>query len=170
MNIQGIETRQQIYEFISKFPGVHFREIKRSLNLAVGTLQYNINQLKKDQLIIAKKDGEYVRFYAIGIVTESEKNILSLLRQKPIRHIVILLLTKEKVNHQNISKELNLSPATTSWYLNKMLESKIADRKKIGREVYYHLTNPDEITKTIVAYKESFLDKIVDRFIEIWEK
>lgn len=170
MNIQGIETRQQVYEFISKSPGVHFREIKRNLNLAVGTLQYNINQLKKDQLIIAKKDGEYVRFYAIGLVSEEEKHILSLLRQKPIRHIAILLLTKGKVNHQNISKGLNLSPATTSWYLNKMLESKMADRKKTGREVYYFLTNPDEIAKTIVTYKESFLDKIVDRFIEMWEK
>jgi len=170
MNIQGIETRQQIYEFITKFPGTHFREIQRNLNLPVGTLQYHVNHLKRDQLIIAKKDGEYVRFYAIGLVTESEKSILSLLRQKPIRHIVILLLTKERVNHKQISNELKLSPATTSWYLNKMLESGTACKKKTGREVYYYLTNPNEVAKTIVTYKTSFLDKIVDRFIEIWEK
>ena len=28
----------------------------------------------------------------------------------------------------------------------------------------------DVIARTIVAYKASFLDEIVDRFIEIWEK
>ncbi len=170
MRVQGLEQRQQIYEHVLHFPGSHFREIQRHLKLPVGTLQYHLTNLLHDSMVIQKKDGEYVRYYAIGIFTEREKMLLSLLRQKPIRHIAIMLLTDKELNHKRIAEELKRSPATTSWYLDKMLESKLARKKRIGKEVLYSLAKPDEIAKAIITYRTSFLDAIVDRFIEMWER
>ncbi len=170
MRVQGLEQRQQIYEHILHFPGSHFREIQRHLKLPVGTLQYHLTNLLNDGLIIQKKDGEYVRYYAIGVFTERERMLLSFLRQKPIRHITIMLLTNKELNHKKIAEELKLSPATTSWYLDKMLESKLARKKRMGKEGLYSLTKPDEIAKAIITYRTSFLDAIVDRFIEMWER
>lgn len=170
MRVQGLEQRQQIYEHILRFPGSHFREIQRDLDLPVGTLQYHLNNLSRDKLIIPKKDGEYVRYYSIGLFTEKEKKLLSLLRQKPVRHIVIMLLTNNELNHKRIMEELKLSPANTSWYLDKMLDSKLVKKKRKGKEVLYSLINPDEVAKVIITYRSSFLDAIVDRFIEMWER
>jgi len=170
MRVQGLEQRQQIYEHILHFPGSHFREIQRHLKLPVGTLQYHLANLCEDELIIQKRDGEYVRYYAIGLFTEREKKLLSLLRQKPIRHIAIMLLTNEELNHKRIVAELQLSPATTSWYLNKMLESKLVRKKRRGKEVIYSVARPDEVVRVLIAHRSSFLDNIVDRFIEIWER
>jgi len=170
MRVQGLEQSQQIYEHILRFPGSHFREIQRHLKLPVGTLQYHLTNLRRDELIIQKKDGEYVRYYAIGLFTEREKKLLSLLRQSPIRHIAIMLLTNEELNHKRIVAELQLSPATTSWYLDKMLESKLVKKKRKGKRVIYSVARPDEIAKVLITYRSSFLDNIVDRFIEIWER
>jgi predicted transcriptional regulator len=170
MRVQGLEQRQQIYEHILHFPGSHFREMQRHLKLPVGTLQYHLRNLSEDGLIIQKKDGEYVRYYAIGLFTEREKKLLSLLRQKPIRHITLLLLTHKELNHKRIVSELKLSPATTSWYLDKMLESRVVKKRRKGKEVIYSLTKPDELAKVIITYRSSFLDEIVDRFIEMWER
>ncbi|QLJ53166.1 MAG: hypothetical protein Sv326_0991 [Candidatus Fermentimicrarchaeum limneticum] len=170
MKIQGLEQRQQIYEHIVRFPGSHFREIQRHLSLPVGTLQYHLGKLLDGKLIISKKDGEYVRYYALGLFTEMEKKLLSLLRQKPVRHIAVLLLTNNELNHKKLVSELKLSPATTSWYLGKMLEAKVVKKRRKGKEVLYSLSRPDEVAKVIVAHRSSFLDEIVDRFIEIWER
>jgi predicted transcriptional regulator len=170
MRVQGLEQRQQIYEHILRFPGSRFREMQRHLKLPVGTLQYHLNNLCRDGLVIKKRDGEYVSYYVIGLFTEKEKKMLSLLRQKPIRHIAIMLLTNNELNHKRIVEELKLSPATVSWYLDKMLESRLVKKKRMGKEVIYSLVNPDEVAKAIVTYRSSFLDAIVDRFIEIWER
>jgi predicted transcriptional regulator len=170
MRVQGLEQRQQIYEHILHFPGSHFREMQRHLKLPVGTLQYHLTSLFHEGLIIQKKDGEYVRYYAIGLFTEREKKLLSLLRQKPVRHIAIMLLTNKELNHKTIVEELKLSPANTSWYLDKMLDSKLVKKKRRGKEVIYSLVKPDEVAKVIITYHSSFLDVIVDRFIEMWER
>ena len=170
MRVQGLEQRQQIYEHIMHFPGSHFREVQRQLKLPVGTLQYHLTNLYRDGLIVQKKDGEYTRYYTLGLFTEREKKLLSLLRQKPIRHIVVMLLTNEEVNHKKIAAELKLSPATTSWYLDKMLEAKLVKKVRKGKEVIYSVTKPSEVAKVLITYRSSFLDDIVDRFIEIWER
>lgn len=170
MRVQGLEQRQQIYEYILRFPGSHFREIQRALSLPVGTLQYHLKNLVEDKLLITKEDGEYVRYYAVGLFTERERELLSLLRQKPIRHTAIMLLTHKKLTHKQITSELKLSPPTTSWYLNKMLQSKVVKKRRVGKEVFYSLSKPTEIARVITTYRSSFLDEVVDRFIEIWER
>jgi predicted transcriptional regulator len=170
MRVQGLEQRQQIYEHILRFPGSHFREMQRQLQLPVGTLQHHVRTLTEEGLIIQKKDGEYVRYYAIGLFTEREKKLLSLLRQKPIRHIAVMLLREGELNHKRIVSELRLSPSTTSWYLDKMRGSKLVRKWRKGKEVIYSLMRADEVAKVIITYRTSFLDEIVDRFIEIWER
>ena len=144
--------------------------MQRHLKLPVGTLQYHLANLCSDGLIIQKKDGEYMRYYAIGLFTEREKKLLSLLRQKPIRHIAIMLLTNNELNHKKIVAELKLSPATTSWYLDKMLEAKLVKKIRRGKEVIYSMARPSEVARVLITYRSSFLDGIVDRFIEIWER
>jgi len=170
MNIQALEVRQQLYELIQRFPGMHFREIQRRSGLAIGTLQYHMKQLIEDGLITGVKDGEYVRFYPVGAVTETDKFLLQFLRQTPIRRMLVLLLEKKRANHKQLTSASGVSPATTSWYLGKLLDAKIVVKKRAGREVFYSIAKPREVMRTMLTYKESFLDKVVERFIEIWEK
>ena len=170
MNIQALEVRQQLFEFIQKHPGMHFREVQRRTGLSVGALQYHIRQLEEEKLAVGVKDGEYTRYYAVGAVTESERGILKFLRQKPIRRMLVLLLEKKKANHSQLSEVSGVSPATTSWYLGKIVEAGLVSKQKVGREVFYKVNDPDAVSRTIVSYKSSFLDRVVEKFTEMWEK
>ncbi|VVC72163.1 Winged helix-turn-helix DNA-binding protein [uncultured archaeon] len=170
LNIQALEVRQQLFEFIQKYPGLHFREIQRRTGMSIGALQYHLKQLSDEKLVIGMKDGEYTRYYNVGAVTDADKFLLPFLRQKPMRRMLITLLERKKANNKELSKVSGVSPATTSWYLSKLLAAGIVTKRKQGREVFYTILDEKDVARTIVSYKASFLDRVVEKFTEIWER
>jgi len=88
-----LKTRQEIYNFISKNPGLHFREIFRKANLSLGCLRYHLNYLEKLNLIVSKPDLKYKRYYVKESIGKKEVEILNLLRQEVPLRIILILLT-----------------------------------------------------------------------------
>lgn len=165
-----LETRRRIYEQIKKSPGIHFRELERRLKLVVGSLQYHIQYLEKKNLIVASNDEDYVRYFAIDKnLNENERKILSLLRRSSCRHILIQLLNNPDLNNKDLSLAVGLSPSTISWNLNKLVEAGVIERKKTGRISNFTVIDPTSVVELLICYKESFLDTLVDGFIEMWE-
>ena len=165
-----LETRRRIYEQINKSPGVHFRELERRLKLVVGSLQYHLHYLEKKKLIVASNDDDYLRYFVIDKnLNEKERKILSLLRRSSCRHILIQLLNNPDLNNKDLSLAVGLSPSTISWNLNKLVEAGVIERKKIGRISNFTIIDPTAVVELLICYKESFLDTLVDGFIETWE-
>ncbi len=167
--ILELETRKRIYEIVKKYSGCHFREFERISRIPYGTLKYHLNFLIKHDLIIYKKEDNRVRYFPKDFQTENIK-LLSLLRQKVIRKIILFLAINEKSGHEEISNFLELSPSTVSWHLNKLVRENIMVSEKEGRKTKYKLAvDKNEIIKILVIYKESFLDSFVNRVIEMWD-
>ncbi|WP_422656682.1 winged helix-turn-helix transcriptional regulator [Methanosarcina sp. UBA411] len=165
-----LETRRKIYEQINKSPGVHFRELERRLKLVVGSLQYHLHYLEKKKLIVASNDDDYLRYFVIDKnLNEKERKILSLLRRSSCRHILIQLLNNPDLNNKDLSLAVGLSPSTISWNLNKLVEAGVIERKKTGRISNFTIIDPTAVVELLICYKESFLDTLVDSFIETWE-
>ena len=164
-----LEIRQSIYSLISTSPGLHFREIQRRTKIATGQLTYHLNYLQKVGLIKIENDGEYLRYYAHIKITDDERRILELVRQKSIRHILLYLLENNNCNHEYLAKNLDIAPSTISWHLKKLIDANIVNKEIEGRRSFYSVNNPELIKKVLIKYKESFLDILVDRFIEMWE-
>ncbi|WP_292381179.1 winged helix-turn-helix transcriptional regulator [Methanosarcina sp. UBA289] len=165
-----LETRRKIYEQINKSPGVHFRELERRLKLVVGSLQYHLHYLEKKKLIVASNDDDYLRYFVIDKnLNEKEIKILSLLRRSSCRHILIQLLNNPDLNNKDLSLAVGLSPSTISWNLNKLVEAGVIERKKTGRISNFTIIDPTAVVELLICYKESFLDTLVDSFIETWE-
>lgn len=164
-----LDARRKIYECISKSQGLHFREIQRRVDIATGSLDYHLHFLCKTGLIRLEKEGKFTRYYALTKNWSiEEKKMLNLLRQKTIRHIVIILLQKKELKASEISSELQISAANLSWYLNHLSENKMVSFRKSGRFRYYSLTEREKAIRCLVAHKKSFLDDMVDRFIDAW--
>jgi predicted transcriptional regulator len=164
-----LQTRREIYELVRKFVGSHFREIERKSNLPSGTVKYHLSYLVKHGLIKEEKDGNKVRYFSKEFKAENKK-LLSLLRQKTIRDILLFILTHKDCNHEQIVKAINISPSTVSWHLKKLKDSNIIEFIKKGRKTFYNIiVDKDEIVKLLITYQESFLDSLVDRVIEMWE-
>lgn len=165
-----LEVRRRIYNCVAESPGLHFREIQRRTGLATGSIDYHLHFLHKNGLIRTERDRNYVRYYPLTRNwSDEEKEVLNLLRNKKMRHILIFLLEKKKSTPLKISDYTQISLSTLSWYLKQLQEKNVISQKKKGRFRFYKINEPEKILKYLVAHKDSFLDTVVDNFIETWE-
>lgn len=163
-----LKTRRIIYNCISKNPGLHERKLSRQLNIPLSTLDYHLFFLKKRELIVDQVEGGYNRYYISRKVGTKDKRAIAVLRQKPVRTIVIFLLLNPNSFHRDISKHLELARSTTSFHLNKLVDLEIITRNQIGRETDYSIREVSYISDLLIIYRKSFFDDAVDRFVEAW--
>ena len=165
-----LPTRKKLYREINRAPGIHFRELKRRTGLAIGALQYHLDVLEKARLIKAQKSGKFTRFFPlIGEHSESEKTTLSLLREESVRGIVLFLIDKKRSTNRQIARFLELAPSTVSFHMQKLLKAGLVEKKRTPKRTYFVLVNPGEAKRLLTSYRKSFLDKLVDSFVETWE-
>jgi predicted transcriptional regulator len=165
----GSKVRDKIYSIIIKNPGLHFREIQRRTETATGSLQYHLEVLQKRHLVKSSKSGKFLRYYSVRAqVSEEDKKGLELLRQDSVRNIVLYLMQKKKANNSAIAKKVGLSPSTTSFHTSKLVEAGIVGKKQKGRKIFFYIADPKESARLLTGYKKSFLDEMVDQFVETW--
>ena len=164
--MEDISTRRKIYEEIVMNPGLHFRELQRRLRIPVGVLQYHLMILEKEEIIISKMDGKYRRYFANTTMNIEERKIMGVLRDSISREIVIFLIENGKSRHSDIATHLKLSPSTLSYHIAKLLNHEIIVKEVSGREVYYYVKDENTVAHTIIKYKKSFFDSLVDNFAD----
>lgn len=164
-----LEVRRRIYVTIQQNPGLHFREIQRRVGIATGALQYHLDYLVKKHLVRAEQDAKFLRYYLIR-EEFTETTLMNLLRQESMRKIIVFLMQRRFANNATISGMVGLSPSTTSWHIEKLFEAGLIDKKKRGRKIYYNVKDKDRIANLLVNYRQSFLDEMVDNFVEVWEE
>ncbi len=166
--ILELETRKSIYELVKRYSGCHFRELERKSKLSTGILKYHLDFLAKHNLIKQEKDGNNLRYFLSDIQIENRK-LLSFLRQESIRKIILFMLANKDCHHEDIVRFVKLSASTVSWHLKKLLRNNVITQIKEGRKTIYKLLiNEEEIVKLLIYYKESFLDSLVNKTIEMW--
>ncbi len=167
--ILELRKRRNVYEFVKKHPGYHFRGIERKIKMPATSLKYHLNYLTRYKLIIEEKDGITFRYFTKEF-TSQDKMILGLLRQESIRKILLFLTSHNKCNHESIANFINLSPSTVSWHMKKLESKHIVRSVKYGRNTFYILLiDKKEIITLFINYKESFLDSLVNKTIEMWD-
>jgi predicted transcriptional regulator len=165
-----LEARRRIYDALVDSPGLHFRELQRRVGSAYGALQYHLEFLVRHDLVVEEKGREYSRFFPASFRGMRERELISLLRQESIRRILLFLLEHPESRNKDLVERLGLSPPTISWHLGRLLEAGAVSTHRRGSDSLFSVSEPDVITRLLVTYKASFLDKIVDRFVEVWER
>ena len=168
--MEKITTRRKIYEEIVLNPGLHFRELQKRLNIPTGVLEYHIGVLVREELVVYREDGKYKRFFANSTMTREERRIMGTLRSGVERKIVLLLLENGRMKHGELSHRLDISPSTLSYHLSKLVKNGIVDKNTEGRDRSYFVIRPEQIAKTMIKYRKSFLDSLVDNFAKWYMK
>lgn len=159
-----IITQREIYELIEKNPGLHLSKIAEMMNMRLSLAQYHLLNLEKDDLIVSDVEEGYKRFYVEDSdVGTHEKRILSVLRREIPLQIVLFLLKKSNAKHKEILENINVSPSTLSYHLNKLVEYEIVDVNTYGDEKGYRIRNKKEIIKCLVKYI------VIDGFKDLWD-
>jgi predicted transcriptional regulator len=98
------DNRRKIYKVIEDSPGVHLREVQRILEIPLTTLEYHLSYMGRKGIIYAETDTHYKRYYTKPL-DKKDKKVLSALRQKKIREVVLLILSQQK---QDTNSYLNI--------------------------------------------------------------
>ncbi len=166
--ILSLDARKKIYDLVTTFAGSHFRELERKSGLSTGVVKYHLNYLSKHGLIKEEKEHNNLRYFPNYFTTENKK-LLSLLRQKSIRRIMICIILSPSCDYEQLVDVVRVSPSTISWHLKRLEEEKIISRVKINQKTKYNLLiNKNEIIKLLITYRETFFDNVIDNVIEMW--
>jgi predicted transcriptional regulator len=157
------QRRKEIYTFLISNPGFHMRELQRRLNFPLTSLEYHLDYMVRKNLLRRERTGRFARFYA-KLLTEKDKEIISILRQRKLREIVMLTIAKNQITYQDLREILKLPSSTLSYYLRQLMDHGLISREKTGHENLYKVED-DRVERVLVAYSSSFLDRLVDRVL-----
>ena len=166
-DVLALETRKNVYDAVRKSPGSHLREVQRSTKLSFGSVSYHLSYLCRHRLIKEEKDGKNNRYFPFDL-ENSDQRLLSLLRQKSIRGILLFLVIHKEALQQSLSSSLNISLSTINWHLKKLEEEKIIGFVSINkRKTYSLIIDKNRIIKLLISYKESFLDSMINSAVDL---
>lgn len=164
-----LETRRMLFDTITQNPGLHFRELQRRTQLAVGALQYHLNYLEKKDLLKVESRENTKRYFAMKVERiMGEENVMPLLRQEKVRHVLLALLTSENKTLFEIAEITGIPYSTVSRCMERLVQSNVVVRVKRAKENSFEVQHPTEISKMLIQYKQSFLDELVDQFVDAW--
>jgi len=158
-----LETRKRVYSLVVSTPGVHLREIERQTGLTLGVVRYHLDRLQREELIFAKEDRYFKRFFP-KVPTET----FEALRQESLRRIVLHLLGSPGSSHSIMMTALQLPPSTLSTYLSILLKKRVVRRERRGKENLYFVVDEESVMKVLIVYRPTFLDTLVDHAISIY--
>ena len=163
------KIRKKIYNLISKNPGIHLSKIAEVLNIRISLIEYHLVIMEEHNLVVSIKEprGYHRRYYVedSGIGTE-DKKILALLRQDILLKIVLLLARNPRLRHKNILENLDISPSTLSYHINRLVENEIIEVTPQEMERGYRLKDKKKIVRLLLRYE---LHVFIEEFRDIWK-
>ena len=140
------------------------RELQRRLDIPLSTLEYHLDYLERREILSEEDDRRYCRYFA-GENTGKEKVLLSALRQRRLREIILLVLSEGLLCFGELSEEVMIANSTLSHYLSLLCDRDILVREKIGTESCFRVRSEKLVVESLLCYKESFVDKLVDNVL-----
>ena len=116
----NLSTRGEIMAFILTNPGVYMREVSEDLGLPMGTVQYHTWILAKNGEVEECRSGRYRRFFGAAKYSETERMIISLLRQGTVGKIIMALTDEGPMPHAHLATVLGLSSQALSWHVRRL--------------------------------------------------
>ncbi len=164
----SLPTRKRLFEYVEANPGVHFSQLKRDLDMETGLLQYHLRELEEYGVLESEEYQSKRRVFVARNLDERERAILAVLRYETTREILLHLLERGASRNGEIAEAVEVTPSTISWHLSNLIEQGVVKSIEDDRTTLYEVSDEDLTVQLLVRYRESFLDRAVDRIIDFW--
>ncbi len=134
------ETRDKVFDFIEKNPGVHMRGISPELSIPMGTLRYHLNVLEDFGRIISKRHWGFKRYYPNKRKQEDGFNMLAAYQKSTSGDILQLIKTNPGICRSEIANRLNISGPAVTWHISRLETDNLIRKIWSGKVVRYYLT------------------------------
>ena len=163
------ENTQKVLQFIQENPGCHLRQIKRDLNMSMGTAQYHLNSLEKMGRIVSEKHSLHRFYFPVGSFGTLERNILKILNQDSAREILLFIIERKNPTQTDIVDSIKISHGTANWHLKRLIEYGIIHEEKEGKFKRYQISGSHtNVVKLLQNYHSSLWNKWSNRLAELF--
>lgn len=160
---------ERILQFIQQNPGCHLREIKRILDMSMGTVQYHLTALERQGKIVSERRNLHRFYFPIGMFEENQKNILKILNQDTLREILLYIIEKKNPTQTDIVNSIKISHASVNWHTQRLLSFGIIGETREGKYKRYHfIGNPLNVVELLKNYHPSLWNKWSNRLAEMF--
>jgi predicted transcriptional regulator len=166
----SLSRRKMIFHQISKYPGTYIREMEKTLSLTMGDLQYHLQQLEKADLISSHDDGRRKRYFVKNEVNYFDREILSFIKMRTPRRIIIFLLLHPDSSFRETLAEFHFTKGALSFHLKKLIKANIVITIKREKEMIYRINDENRISQILITYQSGILDETLNGFIDLWTK
>jgi len=157
--------REFLLRVIRENPGIHFRELQRLTDSAVGQLQYHLGQLERLEKIYLKKDGRKIRYFTSEGSGYSQRKLIYYLRNRISGRILFQLIERGSVPRNSLIRGREK--------IRKLIKEKLREMEEDGIIVQvsdsYSLRDREEAIRILRQYKASFLSSLSDNLISLLE-
>ena len=171
-----LETRREVYETVSEYPGLHLSEIARRTDMETNHAKYHLEVLERHGLISSEKEEGYWRFFPkeeseLGpkeVLGPDEKEIVSLLRKEVPLHATLVLLDQGPTPAGELADEVDVAASTMSYHGSNMEEAGLVEVTKEGRSRIYQLADPERVAELLIRFEPP--DELVQGFLDAWDQ
>jgi predicted transcriptional regulator len=170
-------NRRKIYQTIDKFPGIHFRELFRKLNMSMGSLEYHLRVLERSDLIYLEKKGGFSLYFVKGKLGSEDKELAAMMQNDKLRTLLFNLVLNPGLSHTELTERLGWPKSTISFYLKKLLEKGIIEERKETKQkapmasgkpaTRLYVVKPDRVIHLVTIYKAGFFDELANRILDL---
>ncbi|MHA2140977.1 MAG: winged helix-turn-helix transcriptional regulator [Candidatus Thorarchaeota archaeon] len=130
------KLRDRVIDEISTYPGIHLRELHRSIGCAMGALQYHLNNLENDGVIISVRNGNARHLFLNGYSSEDHVLRLAAFTRNPtIKSILQECAANGRITQAELSRTLSVDKSLVSYYVSGLVNADILHTIRVfGRE------------------------------------
>ncbi|MGC1132659.1 MAG: winged helix-turn-helix transcriptional regulator [Nitrososphaeraceae archaeon] len=162
------DLRKDIYNFISKNPGIRYRELIRLAGISNGVLTYHLCLLEKSgEIKVERLSNKKVTRYFVANIPKEDSDIISCLRGKVIRNIIFFVLENEFCTFSEIVDHVGKAPSTISWHIKKLREAGILGTNYGNDRQLYSVADRTTVNRILLEYKQTFTDRIIENYTEM---
>ena len=167
----SVDVRDEIYNSITKNPGIRYRELLRLVGISNGVLTYHLEMLEKSgQIQVSRNSNNRVTRYFVANISKQDSNIISCLRSRVTRNIMIFVLQNESCTFNEIVDHVGKAPSTISRYIRKLREVGILRTKYGNDRLLYSIADTIMVNRVLLEYKGTFTDRVIDNYTDMIDK
>lgn len=169
MNDEPSSNTGKVLQYIQENPACHLRQIKRELNMAMGTIQYHLNLLEKQGKVSSERQNLHKYYFPIGLFGQNERDILKILNQETAREILLIILEAKNPSQTDIAKSIKLSSASVNWHIKRLIELGLILEQKEGKFKKYSLgIDSKNIVSLMKNYHPNMWNRWSNRLAEMF--
>jgi len=154
--MQKLTREEKIILEIQNNPGIRFRELMKMIGITNGILSYYITKLEKIGAVHVERKSGVSRFFMPDL-TDDELILTQYLRMSTPKKILLALLEGKKLTFKKITEAIGMSPATTSFYLKKLVTNEIIIHTEYSPKKY-SICNEIQIANLISEYHPDLIE------------